>query len=119
MGKPAKCISVSEARNLQDKWVATREPALTSSLGEQDCREVLFSVSDLEEFLTYVKEESKKQGITNPGIRIYFGAYDTHTSNKATVFLSPTKNVSDSSTENNYSIDSFNTGTSGNPPTAY
>ncbi len=119
MGKPVKCISEREARSLQDNWVDAREPLLSSSLGEQDCREVLFSVRDLEEFLTYVKDESKKQGITNPGIRIYFGAYNTNSSNKATVFLAPTKNVTDSAIENNYTIDSLNGGISGNPPANY
>ncbi len=118
MGKPAKCISENEARTLQNNWVNTREPTLTRELGEQDCREVLFSLEELQEYLNYVKDESDRQGITNPGIRVYFGAYDDSNSNKATVFLAPTKAITDGS-DNNYNIDAYNRGVNGNPPTSY
>jgi hypothetical protein len=119
MSKPVNCISVTEARTLQDNWVKTREAIIERDLGEQDCREVLFKVEDLEAYLKYVKEESAKQGITNPGIRIYFGAYDDAQSKKATVFLAPTLDVNSLPCGNNYAVDPLNKGVTGWPPLNY
>ncbi|MEX0997756.1 MAG: hypothetical protein WDZ45_11960 [Flavobacteriaceae bacterium] len=118
MSKPSKCISVDAARALQDNWVATRQPEIDRTLGYTDAREVFYSVEELEEFLNYVKEESKKQGITNPGIRIYFSAYNDAKSNKATVFLAPTVS-DDKNSDNNYSIEALNEGGQGWPPKSY
>lgn len=118
MGKPTKCITVAEARQLQDNWVTTRAVDIERSRGQQDTREVIWSLSELQEYLDYVKEESTKQGLLNPGIRIYFAAYNTPKDDHATVFLAPTSggNVGDS---NNYNIDPFNRGQSGWPPQNY
>ncbi len=118
MTKPAKCITVAAARVLQDNWINTRKPEIDRTLGYIDSREVFYSVEELEEFLNYVKEESKKQGITHPGIRIYFGAYNDTKSNKATVFLAPTNGKTKES-QNNYSIEPLNMGQNGWPPHNY
>ncbi|MCR9181804.1 MAG: hypothetical protein NXH73_02660 [Flavobacteriaceae bacterium] len=118
MSKPTKCVSVQTARDLQNNWVATRQPEIDRALGYTDAREVFYSVEELEEFLNYVKSESKKQGITNPGIRIYFGAYNDVKSNKATLFLAPTTG-DDKNSDNNYSIEALNDGTQGWPPKNY
>lgn len=118
MSKPSKCVSVETARSLQDNWVATRKPEIDRALGYTDARSVFYTVAELEEFLNYVKEESKKQGVTNPGIRIYLGAYDDSESNKATVFLAPTMS-NDANSDNNYNIDPFDQGTHGWPPKNY
>ena len=118
MAKPTKCVSVEEARKLQDNWVATRSTHIQRAEGSEDCREFVYSVKELEEYLDYVKEESTKQGIDAPGIRIYFGAYNTEKSDKATIFLAPTEG-GDSEDDNNYNIDPFNFGTGGWPPKTY
>ncbi len=118
MATPAKCISVEEARTLQDNWVATRQPEIDRTLGYQDTREFIYSVDELQEYLNYVKEESKKQSIENPGIRFYFSAYNTDANNKATLFLAPTENSAIGS-NNNYAIKPFNHGGSGFPPKNY
>ncbi len=118
MSKPSKCISVESARVLQTNWVTTRQPEIDRTLGYTDAREVFYSVNELEEFLNYVKEESKKQGITNPGIRIYFGAYNDDKSNKATVFMSPTIS-DDKNSDNNYNISPLNQTQGGWPPKNY
>ena len=117
MAKPSKCISVADARKLQDNWVATRGAEITKAQG-QDQREFIYSVEELQEFLDYVKDESAKQGIDAPGIRIYFAAYNNAKSQKATVFLAPTKG-GEIDSENNYSIDPFNWGSGGWPPNIY
>lgn len=119
MAKPDKCISVDDARQLHDNWVATREPVITQSRGgNQDTREVMWSVEELEEYLDYVKTESKKAGYSKPGIRVYFGAHNENNNDRATVFFAPTK-TSDKGADNNYDIEAFNFGTGGWPPQQY
>jgi len=118
MGKPQKCISETEARKLHDNWVNSRANHIQQGRGTEDAREVVYSVEELEEYLAYVKSESAKQGINKPGIRIYFAAYDTPASDKATVFLAPTES-GDVNSDNNYKIDSFNFGGGGWPPYNY
>jgi len=118
MATPAKCITVVAARALQDNWVATRQPEIDRTLNYQDAREVIYSVEELQEYLNYVKEESVKQGIANPGIRLYFAAYNTDANNKATIFLAPTDGIAVGS-NNIYTIQPFNHGMAGIPPFNY
>jgi hypothetical protein len=118
MTKPAKCISESEARQLQQNWIHTRANKIEDAMGEEDARAVFYTVAELEEYLEYVKYESTKQGVSNPGIRIYFGAYNDAKSNKATAFLAPTKGDTNTS-DNNYEIVALNRGTNGWPPNNY
>lgn len=118
MSKPLKCISVIEAKQLYSNWVNTRADALEKVIGAVDARDFVFSVAELDEFLAYVKSESAKQDIKNPGIRIHFAAYDNDTSNKATVFLAPTNGTS-ANDPVNYDIDPLNRGNTGWPPNNY
>ena len=128
---PDNCISVEEARELQDTWNKTRGKELKTRLGFEDTREFWWSVEELEEYLNYVKKESLKQGIQNPGIRVYFGAYSKEKCQEkkgfSTLFLSPTESPSgsfttassSSSLKNNYKLKAFNRGGTGNPPHRY
>lgn len=118
MNKPNKCISVQEARTLQDNWANTRGVSIQNSRGEEDSREVVYSVEELEEFLAYVKSQSSKKGITNPGIRIYFASYNDNKSTRSTVFLSATDS-GDANSNNDYNTLPFNHGGSGWPPNIY
>jgi excinuclease UvrABC nuclease subunit len=118
MAKPAKCISESEARQLQQNWIDTRAKDIKKDMGEEDARQVFYTVAELEEYLAYVKTESTKQGISTPGIRIYFAAYNDDKSKKATVFLAPTKGDTTAS-DNNYNIEALNRGNHGWPPNNY
>ena len=115
MSKPLKCITVEEARQLQNNWVETRDLYIEEGLGSTDTREFLFSVEELQEFLDYVKAGTEKY---TPGIRIYFAAYNSNGSEKATVFLAPTLGVIAGS-ENNYDLESLNRGVQGWPPKNY
>jgi hypothetical protein len=117
MAKPQKCISVQNARNLYNNWQNTRAGSLADD-GEADTCDFTFSLDEMQEFLDYVKEHSTKAGITNPGIRIYFAAYNNSSTNKATVFLTATEG-SDSDSDNNYDIDPLNTVVGGWPPNTY
>jgi hypothetical protein len=117
MAKPQKCISVQTAKEMYSNWQTTRGAALESD-GYQDISDFTFTLEEMQEFLDYVRVESEKAKIDNPGIRIYFAAYDPATNDKATVFLSATKGTK-SNSENNYNIDPFNWGQGGWPPNNY
>jgi len=118
MNKPAKCISIDSARSMRDQWLETRGAYYRlANEGKDDCSDVLYSVAELEEYLAYVKAESTKLGIDNPGIRIYFAAYDD-AGQRATVFLAPTDGAQ-SDSPNNYKVDPLNVGQNGWPPNNY
>ncbi len=117
MAKPQKCITVQEAKTLYTNWHNSRGNSLTLFTGG-DTSDFTFSLAELQEFLDYVKDGSEKEGINNPGIRVYFAAYGTDSQSKATVFLAPTKGT-DSDSDNNYDLDPFNFGTGGWPPNTY
>jgi len=110
-------ISVTKGKELYSNWQNSRQPLIEGSY-PQDPSDFTFNLSDLQEYLAYVKEQSKKQGIEEPGIRIYFGAHSDDDGNKATVFLAPTQDDS-SSDNNNYNLDAFDFGTGGWPPRTY
>lgn len=118
MNRPSKCLTVEEAQNLQENWVTTREVYIEDAMQQPDNRVVFYTLAELEEYIAYVKTLSEEQQIENPGIRIYFGAYDNEESDKATVFLAPALGNLDTS-ENNYDIDPFNSGAIGWPPKPY
>ena len=118
MSKPANCISVVEAKSLRNNWETSRGASLSSSRGAEDTSDFTFSLEEMEEFLGYVKEESKKQGITNPGIRVYFAAYNARDTNQATVFLAPTKGT-EADSDTNYDVEPLNRGSQGWPPNSY
>lgn len=126
--KPRNCISVDEARKLQENWINSRGKEINRGLGYDDTREFLIKVSELQEYLDYVKEKSQEQGIADPGIRIYFGSYPGERDRKSfsTIFLAPTKRLKEDSIEseeededNNYEIEPLNHTQGGWPPTTY
>ncbi len=116
MSKPSNCITVDQARQLQNNWVATRAVDIEKAQGFVDAREFLFSVDELQQFLDYIKSSST--GPIQPGVRIYFAAYDNVSSDKATVFLAPTLGITLGSA-NNYNLQPLNKGIQGFPPTNY
>ncbi|WP_299685459.1 hypothetical protein [uncultured Dokdonia sp.] len=124
MAKPKKCITPQDAEKLFTHWSKTRGETLRESLGEHDTCEFSLSISEIREYLDYVEDQSTKQGIANPGVRLYFGAYDASKSDKTTFFLAPTKGKStnrsgDDDDDNNYDIDAWNFHEGGWPPTQY
>lgn len=118
MSKPTKCIPVDTAKNLQENWINTRQKAIDRAIGQEDSRSCFYTLDELREYLNYVEELSNEQNIDNPGIRLYFAAYNDDSNKKATIFLAPTVGNTHNS-ENNYDIDPFNLGSSGFPPLDY
>lgn len=115
MSKPSNCIPVSEARQLQSNWVNSRAKFIEKEMGAPDACEFLFTVEELQEFLDYVKAGTGKE---TPGIRVYFAAYGTDNSSKATVFLAPTLGIT-ADAACNYELQPLNKGVSGWPPKKY
>lgn len=125
MKKPEKSIGVTEARELQENWKETRGKAIEAELGHPDTREFWYSLDELQEYLEYVRERSLAQGVTNPGLRIYLGAYGKSDQDRgySTLFLAPTREVAaedgEKDQENNYEIDPLNDTQGGWPPRNY
>ena len=92
-------------------------------------RDFWYSVEELQEYLDFVKERSEAQGVKNPGIRIFLGAYpENHEKNgENTLFLSATKEAASIAVtgeeevvqETNYEIDPMNLAQGGYPPMEY
>ncbi len=118
MIKPSNCISVAEAKTLQANWNDNQAKDIEREMGSKDVCAVTFNIDQLQQFINYVKSESAKQRIDNPGIRVYFAAYDSEKDDKATVFLNATES-DDGNSANNYGIDPLNRGGNGWPPNAY
>lgn len=127
MSRPLKCITVDEARNLQDNWRTTRGRDISNGRGFEDTFEYWYSIDELQEYLDYVREKSREQGVNEPGIRIFLGAYNGRGNKKgySTVFLAPTmEEKSTNDTEvvkqvNNYAIEPMNDSAGGIPPIKY
>lgn len=119
MGKaPDKCITPQQAQTLFDQWETTRGADLKKDLGYTDTCEFNLNIAELREYLDYIEEESNLEGIENPGVRVYFGAYNNTKSNKATIFLAPTLNDGIDA-DNNYKISPMNFNQGGIPPKKY
>ena len=118
MSKPKNCITVTKAKALQKNWNDTRAVDIKRAKGAKDVNAVTFNIDQLQEFIDYVKSESAKQRIANPGIRVYFAAYNNALSDKATVFLNATES-DDGNAANNYGIDPLNFGDGLWPPYNY
>ncbi|HSI68929.1 MAG TPA: hypothetical protein VK941_01765 [Gillisia sp.] len=130
MKKPAKCISVEEAKKQQEQWVDTRGKEIERGGKYKDTRDFWYSLDELQEYLDYVREKSKEQGVTKPGIRFFLGAYPAGVNKGySTIFLAPTKEkvsavageteLEEEKDLNNYDIEPFNTIGTGWPPSIY
>lgn len=132
-------ISKSQAEDLCNRFVKTRGKALdkivereTGNSKEKDNISTWFSLEELEQFISDVKDEAKEKGIKLNGFRIYSGAYSKNNGNskkkaKSTVFIVPTtpkKESSDTeimvmSSDESWDIpeiDGLNEGNTGPPP---
>ncbi|MBX2829468.1 MAG: hypothetical protein KTR22_14990 [Flavobacteriaceae bacterium] len=118
MSKPKNCISVQDAKGLQSNWMSTRAVDIDKAMGHRDTCAVTFNIAELKKYLDYIVSQSKEQKIEDPGVRVYFAAYDNDKSDRATVFFCPTEG-DDGDSDNNYNIDPFNMGNGGWPPNAY
>ncbi|MGA8854967.1 MAG: hypothetical protein WB492_12395 [Christiangramia sp.] len=117
MSKPEKCITVQQAREIQQEWWNTRLEVTTNGNKHKDTCEFHFTLDELQEYLDYVRQKSKEANITSPGINVWIGAYKSKDNrpNLNTIFFSATKkknSVEDDNSgrdyEENTDIDPFN-----------
>ncbi|MCF4102580.1 hypothetical protein L1I30_12965 [Gillisia sp. M10.2A] len=134
MKKPSKCISIKQAKELQDEWWKTRSEVTTNGKKHEDSCKIHYTLDELQEYLDYVRDKSTEQNIKDPGINIWFGAYPKEDGKPslATVFLAASKKKkfescdeddddqgNDDNYEDNDEIDPFNDGSVGWPPSKY
>jgi len=136
--KPKKCITVDDARKLEKNYVKTIQKELLKDNKKIECREFWWSLEDIEDYISYVKEEAKNKGYQNLGLRFYLGKYDKVKDDNMTMFIAPTQRVEksaqdsllvssfaagtgsgDGTNENIYDIDPMNDGSGRIPPTDY
>ncbi|WP_373057557.1 hypothetical protein [Zunongwangia sp. H14] len=123
MAKPLQRISVQAAKELQERWRKTRSEVITNGEKHKDTCEFQFNLDELQEYLDYVRQKSAEQGIQNPGISIWLGAY-AKTEKKpglTTLFFSATKEIEtqDGGYEENEDIEPCNEVTGKWPPEPY
>lgn len=132
--KPKKCITKDNAKKLQKNYVKIIEKALKKELGKEQVRDFWWSLEDIEQYISYVKEEAAKKGYENLGLRFFMGKYDDGTKDgQTTMFIAPTKNAkpvsqesaksaSDDGNDDNETIgdiDPYNDNQGGWPPSDY
>ncbi|CAH8282921.1 hypothetical protein EV196_11522 [Mariniflexile fucanivorans] len=106
--KPKNVISVKEAKVLNDNWTLYRKAAVDSAAQKQgrkeDDRSTYWSLTDIENYLEFAKNESDSLGYQMTGIRVYLGVYgkDADESKKdlTTMFIVPTGSKSKASSLN-------------------
>lgn len=86
-------ITVSDAEDLNQRYVDTRSLAIDQDLGYTDKRNFNFSIQELKDFIEIVETDSNNLGYENIGITIFMGAYDATVDDPsfATVFLSASR----------------------------
>lgn len=101
--KPKGVISVEEAKELNDNLTRQKKESRggTRITELDDNRSCWWSLEDLEKYIAYAKYESKENGYTMNGLRIYMGAYGPEKNGETTLFMVPTSEKKDNFTENN------------------
>lgn len=72
---PSQTISMEQAKILQQEYVRTRSGIVNKTLGFEDTRDFWFSLDSLEQYIRYVRQESKVRGLEDLGLRIFYAAY--------------------------------------------
>jgi|GEM_PF-742323 len=72
---PSQTISLDQAQRLQEEYVRTRSGIVNKTLGFEDTRDFWFSLDSVEQYIRYVRSESKKQDLKDLGLRIFYAAY--------------------------------------------
>jgi hypothetical protein len=123
--QPAQLITVEKARELNQNFNLLRLAA------SEDANAVWYSLQELENYISYIKNEGNQKGYIVDGIRFYLGVYPlTEPNGRAgftTIFLSPTGQkvqtsgvksllMSQGSSDDISVIQPLNFGSMGNPP---
>lgn len=91
---PQQTITPEQANTLQEYYIATRYNILKDTLKIEDTRDFWFSIDTLKKYIAYVEREAKEKGLSNLGVRVYYGAYPKNSNypnpGYSTVFIVPT-----------------------------
>ena len=92
--KPKGLITPDQAKALDANWTKSRKRAVDSAAGRPDNRSSWWSLEDIQNYITYAKNQSDSLGYQMNGIRVYLGVYPGNAPNgKAdytTMFMVPT-----------------------------
>lgn len=135
---PKGLISPTEAKELNQQFIKTRSKDLnrivkkeSGNPKKEDAVSSWFSLEELENYISYAKEEGAKKGISVNGLRVYFGAYSNNDKKQdkkdlSTMFFVPTKekqetfqkssNLVVESSSDIEDIDALNDGSMDDPP---
>jgi hypothetical protein len=131
---PQQVLKYEEANTLEEEFKETRANVINQSLGFEDTRDHWFSLDSLKKYIDFVEYEVKKQGHSELGLRVYFGAYSPNSTTGepgySTVFFVPTSLREPSPLRKGFfpiaprnlnidSIPAFNYGGGGQPPNDY
>ena len=127
--KPTQLIPFEKAQKLSALYNEKRAGLHLKDIGKEDANAVWYSLTELESYIAYIKEEGQAQGYHVDGIRFYMGVYpdaeDKAVAGFSTIFLSPTGTVSDGAlkaaaskdgSKDILTINAMNFGSMGNPP---
>lgn len=115
---PKLLISKEEAIQMQQHWKNTKGIMLRKAIGKEMISDFWWSLDDLEDYIRYVKQLAKKDGVRDLGIRFYLGAYPSNhpiKPNKTNLFIAPT--LSNGTTYK--AANPMNRGSGGEPPKTY
>lgn len=127
---PSQTISLDQAQRLQEEYVRTRSEIVNKTLGFEDTRDFWFSLDSVEQYIRYVRSESKKQGLEDLGLRIFYAAYPKESKEEwpnpgfSTVIIVPTHGKPDLGNgflpsppvQKTSNVKAYNYGNAGQPP---
>ncbi|WP_026915630.1 hypothetical protein [Christiangramia portivictoriae] len=95
MNPPNKCITIQKAKELQKEWRETRATVTTNGTTHKDTCEFHFDLEELQEYINYVREQSRKNDAERPGINVWLGAYPAEDDRPSlnTIFFSATRKM--------------------------
>ncbi|WP_147677485.1 hypothetical protein [Algibacter pacificus] len=124
--KPKGLISNKVANIKEELYKAAvyniiKDTLLDSKIPVKLNREIWFDIDELENYIHYVRETSKKQGYSNLGLRVYLGAVKEKGKIETTMFFAPTHSEeitrsAGSRNKNSSNIECLNYGTAGEEP---
>lgn len=122
----SQLITFEKGKELNLNYIS-QSPLRLTAAGTDDANAVWYSLEDLENYISFIKNEGVQKGYTVDGIRFYIGKYSAGEANGragyTTIFLSPTgtpvgqtTNSASQGSKDITIIKPLNFGSMGNPP---
>ncbi|MBD0831721.1 hypothetical protein [Aestuariibaculum sediminum] len=101
ISKPAKVITIEEAKILSKNWTDNRKKVVDSAARAQgatkdDTRSGYWTLDEIEEYISWARQEATDKGYSMTGIRVYLGVYGKNRGQAkrdlTTMFIAPTGN---------------------------